>query len=116
MHDDPLALISQRPIPDEPMYIIANLGLSENFGPVSPNLVFPTWMLVDYIRVYQDPKDINVGCEPPGYPTQDYINRHIEAYTNHNLTTWKDYVLNFTDRAVPADSFGFPPNNLTDAC
>ena len=58
-------------------YIIANLGLSTNFGPISDNLVFPTWMLVDYIRVYQPPNEINIGCDPEGYPTQDYINSYV---------------------------------------
>lgn len=26
--------VSQRPVPMEPMYLIMNLGISENFGPV----------------------------------------------------------------------------------
>ena len=33
-----------------------------------------TTMLVDWVRVYQ-PKDAhNIGCDPPDYPTADYIN------------------------------------------
>jgi len=70
-----------------------NLGLSLNFGPIDfDNLVFPTKMVVDYIRVYQHPDRINIGCDPPGYPTNNYINTFIEAYTNPNLTTWvNDY-------------------------
>lgn len=45
-------------------------------------------MSVDYVRVYQPPDDINVGCDPADFPTSDYINRHIEAYTNANLSLW----------------------------
>lgn len=26
--------VGQRPVPQEPMYLLLNLGLSENFGPV----------------------------------------------------------------------------------
>ncbi|KAG8713702.1 beta-glucan synthesis-associated protein [Ceratobasidium sp. 395] len=62
-------------------------------------------MLVDWIRVYQ-PKDAhNVGCDPPDFPTSDYINTFIEAYTNPNLTTW-------------VDDYGQvqPKNRLVDKC
>lgn len=31
---DPLTEISARPVPKEPMYVIINLGMSENFGEV----------------------------------------------------------------------------------
>ncbi|KAG8916643.1 hypothetical protein FRC00_014577, partial [Tulasnella sp. 408] len=42
---DPLVQIGQRIIPDEPLYLIINLGLSENFGFVDVDrLVFPTHM------------------------------------------------------------------------
>jgi len=34
MAADPIADVSQRPIPYEPMYLIVNLGLSENFGAI----------------------------------------------------------------------------------
>ncbi|KAH8099415.1 beta-glucan synthesis-associated [Cristinia sonorae] len=83
--------IGPRPIPQEPMYILMNLGMSTNFGPVDlEHLPFPVTMKVDYIRVYQDPDHINYGCDPEDFPTQAYINRYIEAYTNPNLTTWVD--------------------------
>jgi len=37
-------------------------------------------MDIDWVRLYQkgDPK---IGCNPSDYPTEDYINRHMEAYT-----------------------------------
>ncbi|KAK7059126.1 hypothetical protein VNI00_001752 [Paramarasmius palmivorus] len=83
--------ISARPVPQEPMYILANLGMSTNFGTVDlEHLVFPTSMLIDYVRVYQRKGETNIGCDPKDFPTQAYINAYIEAYTNPNLTTWKD--------------------------
>ena len=66
--------IGPRPIPQEPMYIIANLGMSTNFGPVDlEHLTFPTTMRIDSIRVYQDPSNIKYGCDPDDFPTQEYI-------------------------------------------
>ncbi|KAF8634470.1 hypothetical protein AX15_000911 [Amanita polypyramis BW_CC] len=88
---DPVAQISARPIPQEPMYIIMNLGISENFGFVDfQHLTFPTKMKVDYIRVYQPKNAINYGCNPTDFPTNDYIQQYLPAYTNPNLTTWVD--------------------------
>ncbi|TFK30804.1 beta-glucan synthesis-associated protein [Coprinopsis marcescibilis] len=83
--------ISARPIPQEPMYLIVNLGISENFGTVDfDHLAFPATMRIDYIRVYQPKDAINIGCSPKAFPTEAYINQYIEAYTNPNITTWKD--------------------------
>ncbi|CAE6504732.1 unnamed protein product [Rhizoctonia solani] len=88
---DPLTQIGPRPIPVEPMYVILNLGMSYNFGPIDlEHLVFPAYMLVDYVRVYQPSGKQSIGCNPKDYPTSDYINTYIEAYTNPNLTTWVD--------------------------
>ncbi|KDN41086.1 hypothetical protein RSAG8_07640, partial [Rhizoctonia solani AG-8 WAC10335] len=74
-NDGYITWIGPRPVPMEPMYMIVNLGISPNFGAIDfDNLVWPTTMLVDWIRVYQ-PKDAhNIGCDPPDYPTADYIN------------------------------------------
>ncbi|KAJ7864983.1 glycoside hydrolase family 16 protein [Mycena olivaceomarginata] len=59
--------ISARPVPQEPMYILANLGMSTNFGTVDlDHLTFPTTLSLDYVRVYQ-----YAGRDP-------------------NLTTWVD--------------------------
>ncbi|TFK84551.1 glycoside hydrolase family 16 protein [Polyporus arcularius HHB13444] len=88
---DPISEISDRPIPGEPMYLIMNLGISENFGFVDyDNLVFPSTLRVDWIRVYQDPNAINIGCDPDGFPTQAYIETYKDAYYNADLTTWVD--------------------------
>ncbi|KAF7341851.1 GH16 domain-containing protein [Mycena sanguinolenta] len=99
-------LISARPITNEPLYIIANLGMSPAFGAVDlEHLTFPSTMRLDWVRVYQDPDNINIGCDPPEAPTSAYINTYIEAYTNPLLTTWVDDY-NQT----------FPKNKLIDQC
>ncbi|CAK5276442.1 unnamed protein product [Mycena citricolor] len=102
---NPQTQISARPIPTEPMYILINLGFSRNFAWLDERLSFPGIMRVDWVRVYQHPDKINIGCDPPDRPTQDYINTYIEAYTNPNLTTWTD------DYKQPV-----PKNNLTSQC
>ncbi|KAG8218548.1 glycoside hydrolase family 16 protein [Butyriboletus roseoflavus] len=93
MAADSAVQISARPVPQEPMYIVVNLGMSTNFGVVDlVHLPFPAHMRVDYIRVYQPSNARNIGCDPKSFPTADYINTYIEAYTNPNLTTWRgDY-------------------------
>ncbi|KDQ21152.1 glycoside hydrolase family 16 protein [Botryobasidium botryosum FD-172 SS1] len=101
---DPRVEISARPIPMEPMYIIMNLGISPNFGPISPDIVYPVSMLIDYVRVYQPTNARNVGCDPSDYPTAEYIARYPEAYSNYNLTTWAQY------------GQTNPKNKLTDTC
>ncbi|KAK0234993.1 glycoside hydrolase family 16 protein [Armillaria nabsnona] len=98
--------ISARPVPQEPMYLIANLGISYNFGVVdTDHLTFPAAMSVDYIRVYQDPDNFNIGCDPADFPTAAYIKTYNEAYSNPNLTTW-------------VDDYGqaMPKNSLVDQC
>lgn len=90
---DSLSKVGQRQFPKEPMYILLNLGMSKNFGDISWDELtphFPFEMAVDYVRVYQDPddKEADTTCDPEDMPTADYINRHMEAYTNANLTTW----------------------------
>ncbi|KAF9474222.1 glycoside hydrolase family 16 protein [Pholiota conissans] len=94
--------IGARPVSTEPMYLIMNLGMSRSFGDVDlDHLTFPAHMMVDYIRVYQPKNAINIGCDPKGFPTKDYIERHIGAYINPNLTTWvADY-----RQKWPANSF-----------
>ncbi|KAG1749837.1 glycoside hydrolase family 16 protein [Suillus paluster] len=103
---DPVTQIADRPIPQEPMYLIANLGISPNFATVDfTNLIFPATMRIDWIRVYQPKDNINIGCDPKDYPTAAYINEYLEAYTNPNLTTWQ------TDFKQP-----FPKTNYTGQC
>ncbi|KAF7360597.1 GH16 domain-containing protein [Mycena venus] len=98
--------IAARPITDEPLYILANLGISHAFGFVDfEHLVFPATMRVDWVRVYQHPDKINIGCDPPEKPTSAYINTYIEAYTNPLLTTWED---DYHQKV--------PKNKLVDQC
>lgn len=86
---DALVGIAQRPIPEEPMYILLNVALSSGFGNINwDEIRFPAHMKVDYMRLYQAPGKENIGCDPDNFPTADYINRHMEAYTNPNLTMW----------------------------
>ncbi|PFH51289.1 glycoside hydrolase family 16 protein [Amanita thiersii Skay4041] len=106
LRGDPTVEISARPVPSEPMYLILNLGMSRNFGPIDfAHLTFPNHLRVDYVRVYQPPHAINIGCNPHDYPTADYIKNHIEAYTNPNLTTWRN------DYGQP-----FPKNSFIESC
>jgi len=106
MGADNVTEIAARPIPQEPMYLIINLGMSESFSTIDfDHLTFPNHLRVDYVRVYQDPNNINVGCDPEDFPTADYINTYIDAYTNPNYTTWVD------DFKQP-----WPKNKLLDSC
>lgn len=89
---DPAVEISSRPIPQEPMYIIANLGISHNFARIQfDRLIYPATMTIDWIRVYQPKNALNVGCDPKDHPTAQYIETYKEVYTNPNITTWKDF-------------------------
>lgn len=59
-------------------YLIMNLGMSENFGVIDfEHLTFPATMRVDWIRVYQAPSEINVGCNPKDFPTEAYIEQCV---------------------------------------
>ena len=81
MKADPKVEIGDRPVPQEPLYIIVNLGMSRNFGDVDlEHLTFPTTMYVDWVRVYQPSDSINIGCDPPDFPTRDYINTYVFVY------------------------------------
>ncbi|KZV65891.1 glycoside hydrolase family 16 protein [Peniophora sp. CONT] len=87
---DPQTEIHARPVPFEPMYVIMNLGLSKNFvwNLDLTTLTFPATMLVDWVRVYQPAGSADISCDPKRAPTKDYIDAHMEAYTNPNLTIW----------------------------
>lgn len=83
--------IGQRTIPQEPMAIVMNFGMGTSFAQVFlANLaeLMPATMRFDYVRIYQDPANILVTCDPPGYPTTTYIKNHPKAYENANITLW----------------------------
>ncbi|KAK4703593.1 beta-glucan synthesis-associated protein KRE6, partial [Phenoliferia sp. Uapishka_3] len=97
--------IGERVVTGEPMYILLNLGMSESFGAVQlDEIVFPSIMRVDYVRVYQANDQIRVGCDPDDHPTADYIKLMGEAYTNPNITVLADM------------GKKFPKNRLIDTC
>ena len=81
--------VDSRPISQEPMSIILNLGFSVSWTGINmAELRFPTTMYVDYVRWYQKPGEHSVTCDPPGYETTQYIKDHLVAYENYNLTKW----------------------------
>ncbi|KAJ2934244.1 hypothetical protein H1R20_g2843, partial [Candolleomyces eurysporus] len=81
--------IGQRIIPEEPMAIILNLGMSPNWQTIDiSTMLFPGEMKVDYVRVYQRKNEINIGCDPKDYPTAKYINDHLQAFMDVNMTQW----------------------------
>ncbi|KAJ7348909.1 glycoside hydrolase family 16 protein [Mycena albidolilacea] len=100
------ASISQRLITEEPMYLVFNLGMSPGFQHQDfKHMKFPAQMLIDYVRVYQQPGTKNgMTCDPPDRPTAKYIANHIGAYSNPNLTTWAQA------------GYTFPRNRLYDGC
>ncbi len=96
--------VGQRIVPEEPMSIILNLGISRTYPPFWPSakgrvlttclslenwqqidlstMVFPAIMQVDYVRIYQRSGHTNIGCDPADYPTAKYIEDHAEAYSS----------------------------------
>ncbi|RCK58227.1 Beta-glucan synthesis-associated protein SKN1 [Candida viswanathii] len=94
--------IGWRQMPKEPISIIMNLGISNSWAYIDwPSLMFPSTMRVDYVRVYQPPNAVNVGCDPDDYPTYDYIQDHLNVYYNQNLTKFEE------------GGYTFPKNRLT---
>ncbi|WVO17114.1 hypothetical protein L204_104804 [Cryptococcus depauperatus] len=97
--------IGRRLIPEEPMSLVINLAMSNNFQTVDfEHLSWPNYFMIDYIRVYQRSDRISIGCDPKDRPTSDYISRHPEVYSNPNLTTWAQA------------GYTFPKNKLKDGC
>jgi hypothetical protein len=61
------------------------MRIAANWQPIDlTTMAFPSEMLVDYVRVYQQENRMNIGCSPEDYPTADYIANHAEAY--HSLS------------------------------
>jgi beta-glucanase (GH16 family) len=83
--------IGQRVMPEEPMSIVMNFGMSMSFAQVFLQdlaELMPVTMRFDYVRIYQDPNNVQMSCDPVGYPTTAYIGKHPEPYRNPNLTNW----------------------------
>ncbi len=84
--------IGIRTVSVEPMSIIMNLGMSPTFQRVNfgaGGVEFPATMAVDYVRVYQlDGQNDRITCDPADHPTAQYINDHLDLYTNPNYTVY----------------------------
>jgi hypothetical protein len=82
--------VGQRMIPLEPMALVMNMGMADNFAPQNKSIrdYMPAFLRFDYVRIYQDPDDESVTCDPPGWETTQYIKDHPNAYANQNFTTW----------------------------
>ncbi|KAK5132055.1 hypothetical protein LTR08_000392 [Meristemomyces frigidus] len=93
--------VGQRVVPEEPMALVINFGMSSNFA--SLNLsglgpLMPATMRMDFIRIYQD-EDGEMTCDPTGYETTAYIADHPEPYANPNITLWSDAGYTFTQNS-----------------
>jgi beta-glucan synthesis-associated protein KRE6 len=101
---------------DEPMYLIFNVALSATWGskPIFTDKPcrgdgtnakatkicdeYPMFLKIDYIRLYQDlGSDLDadnlmaIGCDPKSHPTKQWIDGHIDEYTDPN-NMWKPVV------------------------
>mmetsp|Transcript_23039 Transcript_23039/g.45542 ORF Transcript_23039/g.45542 Transcript_23039/m.45542 type:complete len:502 (-) Transcript_23039:357-1862(-) len=91
-----------RQIPAEPMYLLLNTAMSNNWAAVCGDRdgaangqrcppgsteyccrIFPAHFLVDWVRVYQNSNNAahTVGCSPPKFPTQDFIQANSQLYS-----------------------------------
>ena len=98
--------VGQRVIPEEPMSLIVNFGMSPTFAAINYTglaPILPATMRIDYIRIYQD-GDGEMTCDPEGYPTTAYIASHPEPYANPNVTKWADA------------GHKFPSSSFVDGC
>ncbi|KAH3900902.1 SKN1/KRE6 family beta-glucan synthesis-associated protein SCDLUD_002362 [Saccharomycodes ludwigii] len=97
--------IGWRRITKEPMSIILNLGISNNWAYIDwQSIYFPVTLSIDYVRIYQPNDSISITCDPEDYPTYDYIQDHLSVYTDVNLTSWE------------GAGYTFPKNILTGNC
>ncbi len=99
--------VGARVLPEEPMSIIFNFGLSNSFSQVflaDLAKLMPATMRVDYVRIYQEEGKESITCDPPGWETTEYIEKHPEPFANPNLTLWKD------------TRYDWPENTLVHGC
>jgi len=70
----------KRQIPQEPMSLVMNTAIGTWNGGKSAldGKHWPANFYIDYVRVWQD--EINVGCDPPNFPTKAYIEKNAELY------------------------------------
>ncbi|KAF0699242.1 Aste57867_10207 [Aphanomyces stellatus] len=105
---------------EEPLYLIFNTALSTSWGTSPPNSgkpcrgdgtnsqtnkicdAFPLYLKIDYIRVYQNETNMQLGCDPASHPTKLWIDGHIGDYQNAE------------NMAIDVD--GLAPCKLNDDC
>ncbi|ODV83691.1 glycoside hydrolase family 16 protein [[Candida] arabinofermentans NRRL YB-2248] len=94
--------VGARRLSKEPMSMILNLAISNNWAYIDwLSIDFPSIMSIDYVRIYQPNDSVSLTCDPEDYPTYDYIQDHLNAYEDYNLTTWE------------LAGYTFPKNSLT---
>ncbi|EPY52784.1 glucosidase [Schizosaccharomyces cryophilus OY26] len=100
--------VGPRGVSEEPLIIVLNMGISPTWVYFYWNqLTFPQTQYIDYVRIYQNTSDSSkheIGCDPEGYPTTEYIERHPNAYRNYNATSWE------------MAGYKRPKNKLMDGC
>lgn len=71
----------KRKMPSEPASIVINTALGTwDGGGDSTKGHLPGYMYIDYVRVWQKADEKNVGCDPPDYPTKEYIEANARKY------------------------------------
>jgi len=71
----------KRLMPSEPMSVVMNSALGQwGGGAASTEGKLPGQMYVDWVRVYQRPDRYNIGCDPPDFPTKEYIKANQDLY------------------------------------
>ena len=95
--------VGQRTIPQEPMSMIMNFGMSPGFSELNLTGIattLPATFRFDYVRIYQSEGSTSITCDPPGYETTKYIKDHMDAYTNPNKTLWYASPLVLDSRSI----------------
>ena len=71
-----------REMPNEPMSLVINTAIGTWNGGMSAldGKHWPASFWIDYVRVWQPKGELNIGCNPPDYPTKTYIEAHQEWY------------------------------------
>jgi len=78
-----------RLIPTEPMYLLLNLAMANDFSPVNTHDrtfldMFPYSMQVDWVRFYQNKNatEDDRKCDSDDYPTAEFIRRNPSLFEN----------------------------------
>ncbi|KAJ7498599.1 beta-glucan synthesis-associated [Mycena latifolia] len=82
--------VGQRLIPVEPMSIVLNLGISNNWQTIDlDSMVFPAEMLVDYVRVYQRDGRDECWVQPIGLPHNGLHQQPLFGVFGSEYTQWQ---------------------------